>query len=472
MGDRFRWAELKRITSAAVESFPHFSPDGQWIAFSSNRSGNTAVYVVSVNGGTPKRLTWQPSAAKVRGWANDGLSILYASSRETAPSGYNRLWTVHASGGPSTLLSKQWGFDGSYSPDGRQMAIDKMSRWDPEWRAYRGGQNTPIIILNLRDQSEVLIPHDEPTTDILPTWVRDEVFFLSDRGWNMNVWAYNTKSKALRQVTSIENTDVKYINTSPAGQLIIEHNGYLHLLDGQSGNTTQLNIEVIGDFPWAETKWESVTNRATAVSLSATGKRVLMEARGEIFTVPTEFGDPRNITKSSGASDKRPVWSPKGDKIAWFSDMAGNGYKLYIADQNGMATPRMIDIGESHLGWEPIWSPDGNHIAFADDEVRFRIVNVQSGEIKTIDSGFSNIERGGSGLVWSPDSKKLAYSKTGPNNFGRIMIWDSETDMIKQVTNEMADASSPAWDNDKKHFYFASTDVALGSVGQIQAHKS
>ncbi len=456
---------LKRITStAAVESFPHFSPDGQWIAFSSNRSGNTAVYVVSVNGGTPTRLTWQPSASQVRGWTNDGKNVLYASTRETAPSSYNRLWTVPATGGPSALLSKQWGFDGSYSPNGRQMAVDKMSRWDPEWRAYRGGQNTPLIILNLRDQSEELIPHDEPTTDILPTWVGDDVFFLSDRDWNMNVWAYNTKSKALRQITQIENTDVKYLNTSPKGQLIIEQNGYLHLLDAQSGNTTQLSINVVGDFPWAETKWESVSNRATAISLSATGKRVLMEARGEIFTVPTEYGDPRNITQSSGASDKRPVWSPKGDKIAWFSDMGGNGYKLYIADQNGMGEPRMIDIGESHLGWEPTWSPDGKHIAFADDEVRFRIVNVESGEIRTIDSGFTNIERGGSGLVWAPDSKKLAYTKGGPNNFRRVMIWDSEANTVKQITNEMADAFSPAWDNDKKHFYFlASTDVALGS---------
>ena len=414
---------LKRITStAAIESFPHFSPDGKWIAFSSNRSGNTAVYVVSANGGTPKRLTWQPSAAQVRGWTNDGTEVLYASTRETAPSSYNRLWTVPATGGPSTLLSKQWGYDGSYSTNGRYMAVDKMSRWDPEWRAYRGGQNTPLIILNLRDQSEELIPQDEPTTDILPTWVGNEVYFLSDRDWNMNVWAYDTRSKALRQVTQIEKTDVKYLNASPKGQLIIEQNGYLHLLDGPSGNTTQLAIEVVGDFPWAETKWESVTNRATAVSLSATGKRAIMEARGEVFTVPTEFGDPRNITQSSGASDKKPIWSPKGDQIAWFSDMAGNGYKLYIGDQDGMSEPRMIDLGVSHLGWEPTWSPDGEHIAFADDEVRIRIVNVASGEVRTIDSGFSNLERGNSGLVWAPDSKKLAYTKGGANNFRRVMI--------------------------------------------------
>lgn len=456
---------LKRITSTpAIESEPQFSPNGDWIAFSSNRSGNTAVYIVSKEGGTPKRLTWQPSAAIVRGWTPDGKQILYASSRETAPSGYNRLWTVPAAGGPSTMLSHQWGFDGSFSSNARQIAVDKMSRWDVEWRAYRGGQNTPLIILNLRDQSETLIPNDERTTDIQPLWVGNKVYFLSDRDWNMNVWSYDVRSKALRQVTQFTGTDVKSLNKGANGQLIIEQNGYLHTVDPSNGNTTQLNINVIGDFPWAETKWETVTNRATAVALSATGKRVVMEARGEIFTVPTEFGDARNITQSSGAADRRPIWSPKGDKIAWFSDMDGKGYRLYLANQDGLSEPTSFSIGESKLGWEPTWSPDGQHIAFVDDDVRIRVINMENGNLQTIGIGGTNLERGRSGLAWAPDSKKLAYTKAGENMFRKVMVWDSQTNSTNQLTNDFADAFAPSWDNDKKHFYFlASTNVALGS---------
>lgn len=456
---------LKRITSTpAIESEPQFSPDGKWIAFSSNRSGNTAVYIVSKEGGTPKRLTWQPSAAIARGWTNDGKSVLYASSRETAPSGYNRLWTVPATGGPSTLLSHQWGFDGSYSSNGRQMALDKMSRWDVEWRAYRGGQNTPLIILDLKNQSETLIPNEERTTDIQPLWVGNKVYFLSDRDWNMNVWSYDIRSKALNQVTKFTGTDVKSLNKGANGQLIIEQNGYLHTVDPSNGNTSQLNITVIGDFPWAETKWETVTNRASEVSLSATGKRVVMEARGEIFTVPTEFGDARNITQSSGAADRRPIWSPKGDKIAWFSDMDGEGYRLYLTDQDGLSEPTSFSIGESKLAWEPTWSPDGKYIAFADDDVRIRVINMENGSLQTIGIGGNNLERGRSGLTWAPDSKKLAYTKAGENMFRQVMIWDSSTNATNPLTNDFADAFAPSWDNDKKHFYFlASTDVALGS---------
>ncbi|MEL7121429.1 MAG: PDZ domain-containing protein [Bacteroidota bacterium] len=454
---------VKRITSTpAVESNPHFSPDGSMIAFSSNRAGTTAVYVVSKDGGMPKRLTWYPSTSAVRGWTNDGKHVLYASSRETAPSSYNRLWTVSVDGGPSTLLSAQWGNDGSFSPDGKKLVIDKMSRWDDEWRAYRGGQNTPLIILNTEDNSEVLLPNDK-TTDLQPLWMGDMIYFLSDRNWTMNVWSYNPATEALKQVTKFKGTDVKWLSAGD-GQLIVEQDGYLHKVNPTNGRASKVSILVQGDFPWSETKWEDLSNRAGSISLSPTGKRALMAARGEIFTVPVEYGNARNLTQSSNAADRAPIWSPNGDKIAWFSDMDGKGYALYLADQDGMSEPKKLSIGESKMAWEPTWSPDGKYIAFEDDDVRVRVINIESGEIITADVGGINLERGGMGLTWAPDSKKLAYAKSGSNNFRSIVIWDMDTKKAEALTNPFADAFAPAWDRDKKHFYFlASTDVALGS---------
>ncbi len=452
-----------RITSTpAVESNPHFSPDGNWIAFSSNRSGSNAVYVVAKEGGTPTRLTWHPSSAYVRGWSRDGTQILYATGRESAPTPYNRLWTVSVKGGPSTKIMEQWSYDGSFSPDMKQIVIDRVSRWDVEWRAYRGGQNTPLIIYNLDDHSETLLPNDR-TTDIQPVWVKDDIYFLSDRDWTMNVWAYSTKTSDLRQVTRFATTDVKWLGHGN-GQLIIEQNGFLHLLDPGSGNTTQLEIQVSGDFPWAETKWEDVSNRARSVSLSPTGKRTLMEARGEIFTFPVEHGDPRNLTQSGGAADRAPIWSPKGDQIAWFSDEGGNGYALHLTNQDGLSEAKTLSIGASKMAWNPVWSPDGKYIAFTDDDVRIRIIELSNGNLMTIDTGGNNLDRSRTGLAWAPDSKKIAYVKSGNNHFRNIMIHDMDTKQSQQLTNPFADAFAPAWDRDKKHFYFlASTDLALGS---------
>ena len=129
-------SSLRLTSTPAIESNPHISPDGQTVAFSSNRSGNTAVYIVPITGGEPTRLTWHPSAAVPRGWTPDGKRVLYATGRDSAPTGINRLWTVSTEGGPSEKVAEQWGFDGSYSSDGTHMVIDRVSRWDVEWRAY------------------------------------------------------------------------------------------------------------------------------------------------------------------------------------------------------------------------------------------------------------------------------------------------------------------------------------------------
>ncbi|MHB1192883.1 MAG: S41 family peptidase [Longimicrobiales bacterium] len=452
----------RRLTSTpAVESDPHFSPDGRWIAFTSNRSGVPQVYVVGTEGGEPRRLTWYPTPSEARGWTPDGSRVLYATSRETAPVGFNRLWTVSAQGGPSTVLPAPWAHDGSFSADGRRLVVDRVTRWDWEWRSYRGGQNTPLTILDLGTLEELRIPN-ERTTDRYPVWLGEKIWFVSDRDWGMNVWSYDVATQALEQVTRFTDAEVKWLSGGAAG-LVFEQDGWIHTLDPATGRSQRLDIAVQGDFPWAETRWEDVSQRVASASLSPTGKRALMEARGEIFTLPVEDGDTRNLTRSSGAADRLPVWSADGKQVAWFSD-AGDGYQLVVAPQDGMGEGRRISIGESKMAWEATWSPDGKRIAFVDDDVRIRIVEVESGRVATADVGGANIERGGMGLTWSPDSGWLAYAKAFPNNFRRIVVWSVASGEVMALTDGMADAQAPAWDRDGRHLYFlASTDLALGS---------
>lgn len=454
--------DARRLTSTpAVESNPQFSPDGQHIAFTSNRSGTQAVYVVDVNGGTPTRLTWYPASTHTVGWTPDGSRILYASTRATAPSGYDRLWTVSADGGPSELLPAPWGHRGSYASDGEHIIIDRMRRWESEFQDYRGGQNTPLILMNLETLDETWLPN-ERTTDTHPIWLGDMIYFLSDRNGPVNVWSYNPADGALNQVTNFREPDVKWL-TGGAGMLTFEREGYLHTLDPTTGRDQRLNITVRGDFPWAEPTWEFVGNRVSNIALSPTGQRAVMEARGEIFTVPVDKGDTRNLTRSSGAADRAPIWSPDGSQIAWFSD-DGDGYVLMLADQDGLSEPERILLGQSKMVWTPTWSPDGKWIAFVDDDVRIQVLNVESKRITTADAGGTNIERGRTGLTWSPDSKWIAYAKTFPNNFRRVMAWHIEERDPMPLTDPLADAFAPSWDRDGRHLYFlASTNVALGS---------
>ncbi|HLX92055.1 MAG TPA: PDZ domain-containing protein, partial [Puia sp.] len=327
---------------------------------------------------------------------------------------------------------------------------------------YRGGQNTPLQVLDLSTLTEQSIPTDG-SEDIRPVWMGDEIFFLSDRDFIMNVWAYKPSTNALRQVTSLKTGDIKWLSGN-GKDLVYERDGYINTLDPTTGASRQLTINVTGDFPWAETRTENVTGSVSDASLSPTGKRILMEARGEIFTVPVENGDARNLTRSSGAADRKPLWSPDGKQIAWFSDRDGEGYALYITDQAGTREPRKISIGDSKLAWEPVWSPDGKYIAFDDNRVIVKVLEVSTGNIFTVDTAGINIDRGNMNPSWSPDSKWLAYNTSSANFFHSIMVWSTDSRKTARLSDAMADASTPVWDANGRYLYFiASTNVALGS---------
>jgi tricorn protease len=200
--------DARRLTSTpAVESNPHLSPDGRWLAFTSNRGGNPDVYVMPIDGGDPRRLTWHPGSDAARGWTPDGREVLFASDREAAPTPFDRLWTIPVTGGTPTRIAAPMATRGSFAADGRRLVYDRVDRWDVEWRNYRGGQNTPLTILDLGTLDETMLPN-ELTTDTRPVWLGGTIFFLSDRDYATNVWAYDPATRAARQVTRFKDADV------------------------------------------------------------------------------------------------------------------------------------------------------------------------------------------------------------------------------------------------------------------------
>ena len=453
--------EARRLTSTpAVESDPHVSPDGKWVAFTSNRSGVPAVYVVDAGGGDARRLTWSPAGERARGWTPDGKRVLFASGRASAPSPYAKLFTISMDGGPATQLPAYMGMRGSFSPDGRRLAVDRVDRWDVEFRSYRGGQNTPITITDVATGAETRLPN-ERSMDIDPVWSGDAIYFLSDRDWATNVWSYDVKSAALKQLTHFTGADVKTLDARD-GTVAFEQDGWLWTMaPGQEPK--KLAIDVRGDFPWAAPHYTDVTRSIASASLGPNGKRALFESRGEVFTAPVEKGDARNLTRSAGAADRAPVWSPDGQRVAWFSD-SGDGYRLMIGSADGMGTPKSMAIGDAKFAWSPAWSPDGAQIAFVDDRARIRVLTVATGALIVADTGGAAADRGGMSPVWSPDSRWLAYDKTFANQFHRVVVWSLADHRSHVLTDALASASNPVWDRNGKWLYFlASTDLGIQS---------
>ncbi len=453
----------RRLTSFQGETQnPKLSPDGRHVAFSAEYGGNTDAYVVPVEGGQPKRLTWHPGPDLVQGWTPDGRTVVFSSTRAThAPSGAPRFWTVALDGGAEQAMALPRAYQGKISPDGKRIAYRMNNSWDEERRNYRGGQNRPIWVADLTSL-DVVSPPWTDSKDTDPVWLGNVVYFISDRDGVANVWSWDTGTKALKQHTKFTDFDVKAIDAG-GGTIVLEQAGMIHTLDPQSATARAVSITAAGDFPWMMPQWKDVGNRMANLSLSPTGRRAAVEARGEIFTIPAEKGDVRNITNSSASAEIWPTWAPDGRSIAYFSDRSGE-YKLYIAGQDGLAPPREITLPEPSRPYTPAWSPDGRRIAFHDTHFRLWMVDVASGRAAVADT--DPYFKGDRSIipVWSPDSRYVAYPKRLPSLFRAIYAYDVNTGTKHQLTDGLADATSPAWDASGKYLWFlASTNYGLRS---------
>jgi tricorn protease len=453
----------RRLTSfQGLTLNPHFSPDGKWLAFSGEYAGNNDVYVVPSEGGEPKRLTWHPGSDTVQGWTPDGKAVMFASSRATwAPSGAPRFWTVPASGGVESPMELPRAYQGKISPDGSRIAYRMNNSWDEERRNYRGGQNRPIWIVDLKTHDLVSPPWTD-SKDVDPAWVGDTVYFISDRDGVANVWSYDTRSKKLTQVTRFNDFDVKSLDAGP-NAVVFEQAGYIHELDIKSGREHIINITAAGDFPWMMPRWEDVSRSMTNIALSPTGKRVVLEARGEIFTIPAEKGDVRNLTNSSGSAERDPAWSPDGKYVSYFSDKSGE-YKLVIESQEGFAPPREIALENPTHYYTPSWSPDSKKLLYSDTNLHVWVLDVETGKAKIVGNDPWMVPQRTLNPVWAPDSKWVAYASRLKSMYHAIFISNVETGETKQVTDGLADSTWPAFDASGKYLWFlASTDFGLRS---------
>ena len=452
-------SQPERLTvHPGMESDPYFSPDGRWIAFSGEYDGNTDVYIVPIEGGTPTRLTYYPGTDIVRGWNPDGKSVLFRSMRNSATPRYGRLFEVAIGGGMPKELVIPRAERGTYSPDASKLVytFNRDSFW--WWKRYRGGKNAYLWIFDFATHEIEEIPQAAIYNDTYPVWLGETVYFLSDRSRVMNVFSYNTATKEIKQVTTFDDYDVRSLAGS-GSVLTFEQAGRVHVLDTTTGLPEALNITLTPDIPEARPHFVNVSDQIRWYEISPTGVRALFEARGDVWTVPLEEGEARNLTATSDAYERYPVWSPDGQKIAYFSDADGE-YKLHIVDQFGLEAPRILSLGAIGYYFEPSWSPNGEHLLFRDNGKTLYTLEVKTGKITAIDTDSQTSDN--FTPKWSPDSRWITYSKQLANDYRAIYVYDLKKGAASQITDGRSDAISPTFSRDGKYLYFAaSTDFAL-----------
>ncbi|HEY3862995.1 MAG TPA: PDZ domain-containing protein [Verrucomicrobiae bacterium] len=451
---------VRRLTShPGIQSGPHFSPDGKWIAFSGQYDGNTDVYVVSSDGGEPKRLTWHPMDDIALGFTQDGGSVLYSSPAQSYTRRYVQLFTVPRDGGEPSRLPIPHAWKASYSPDGTKIVYCPLSERFKQWKHYRGGAVSELIIFNTKDNSIEHVPQPAGRcNDADPVWMDGKIYFRSDRNGEFNLFSFDPSTKEISQLTEHKDFPILSLGGG-AGRIIYEQAGYIFLYDVKARHAERLKIGIATDLTETRPRFANGAKWIRHAWVSPTGARAVFEFRGEIITVPKEKGDDRNLSLSPAANDCWPAWSPDGKWISWFSDESGE-YALHIAPQDGHGETRKIALHGAGFYEDPHWSPDSRKISFTDNARALFILDVASGQAEKAAAQALYAPRNDLDTAWSPDSKWLAYTQNSPTYTHRLALYSLDKKRAFEVTDGLSDVSSPVFDPSGKYLYFfASTDA-------------
>ena len=453
--------QAQHLTShEGLELFPKFSPDGRSIAFSAEYGGNRQVYVIPAGGGTPRQLTFYNDVGgmpprggfdyQVLDWTPDGQHVLFRANRLPWGIRMGRPYLVPARGGTERPLPVPESGGGMLSPDGKKLVYTPISREFRTWKRYRGGRAQDVWIFDLEKIAAEPIT-DSEATDNQPVWVGDTIYFTSDREGRLNLYAYDLGSRETRKVTDHQDYDVLWPSAGPR-QVVYECGGYLYRFDPATGRSERVPVDLGGDFLLTVPGFKDVRPQIHAAGISPSGKRAVFGARGDVFTVPAEKGETRNLTGTQGIREMSPTWSPDGRWIAYLSDRTGE-YEIYLRSHDGSGEERRVTTDGDIWRFPPVWSPDSAKLAFGDKRQRLRYVEVETGRVVDVDRSDSNDI---TTYRWSPDSRWLAYTRLGPALFSSIYVYSLDESAIHQLSGDFTNDYQPVFDPGGRYLYFLS----------------
>jgi tricorn protease len=455
---------------------PRFSPDGRWIAFTGEYQGNRDVYVIPAAGGEAKRLTFTSDIlpeAPLRGgpnnmvvtWTPDSKSIVFLSRRVAWNSWINRLFTVPVTGGLPQLMPLDRGGFLSYSPDGKQIAYNRIFRNFRTWKRYQGGLGQDIYVYDF-DSRKLTHVTDWPGTETFPMWYGKIIYFLSDHDAHQreNIWAYDTGSREFRQITHYTDYDIDFPSLGTGGQgeagIVFQQGGKLHVLDLPSEQLHDIDVIVPDDGTRTGPRFvdakaqirEQDMAQHTNYDLAPNGGRIAFSARGDLFTLPAEHGNTRDLTQTSNADEDHPSWSPDGKTLAYTTDITGE-QQLAIRPAEG-GPERILTHFERGYFYAPRWSPGGDRLAFSDNEHRLWIVATAGGEPQQIaQDQYQEVQS----YSWAPDGRWLAYVLTGANQQSNIWLYSLDSRKSTRISDARSNDFSPGFDPAGRYLYFIST---------------
>src|SRR5262245_41463317 len=399
------------------EFYPHWSPDGKWIAFTGEYDGNADVYVIPAEGGEPTRLTWHPGSEIVLGWTPDGKNILYRSTGET-PYRSAAIYTISREGGDPVMLPLGYAERIAIDPSTGKYAFARKSWENATWKRYRGG-TAPDIWVGDAAKADYKKVTSFDGVNAYPMWHGGRIYFLSDPGGTMNIWSIKPDGSDRKRETDFKDWDARQAAIAPDGRIVFTLQADLQIFDPKSGAVKKLDIDVPSDRVLTRQRYPDAGQYVTSFDLSPDGSRLAVTARGEIFSVPSKPGVTIPITRGSGARESWARFTGDGKKIVYVTDATGEE-EIRSVDAWDREPSKTIEPARAsgwHFGPKP--SPDGKWLAYGDQTQSLYVMPAEGGERKVVDkSPLAEIND----YTWSADGRWLAYTKVMDNGYTAINV--------------------------------------------------
>ncbi|PYJ13435.1 MAG: protease, partial [Verrucomicrobia bacterium] len=454
----------RRLTSGpGYTSFARFSPDGTQIAFTSHYDGNTEVYVMPAEGGTPKRLTTSATLGRddvsdrmgpnniIMAWENTKPLIVFRSRMKSFNDFIGSLFAVGLDAElPQQVPVPRGGFV-SFSPDDSKMAYNRVFREFRTWKHYRGGMADDIWIYDFNTGATENLTNN-PAQDICPMWGADnKIYFISDRDNRMNLFVIDLATKETKQLTQFTDFDIKFSSLGK-DSIVFEQAGYIWRYDLATGQAAPVPIAIKEDFDSGHGGLVDASKHLESVNLAPDGERTVVVARGDLFSVPARNGTARNLSKTSGAHERDAVWSPDGKWVAYNSDATGEN-ELYVRSQDGKGEPQQITSGADTYYYAPKWSPDSKKLLWSDRLQRLRYADVTTKTVTSVDQDkYGEIES----YNWSPDSQWIAWARPEENGMPRVYLYSVGNKQQTAVTDSWYGSGEVVFSDDGKYLLLSS----------------
>jgi len=458
-----------RLTShPGVEELPSISPDGEWLAFTAGYEGPAEAYVMPLDGGLPKRLTWSGGPARVAGWTPDGRVMV--SSRNEAGLPDWRMTLIDPRSGDSSDVPLAQAASGAYDASGRTLVFTRVAFQGSHAKRYKGGTAQSLWSWTEGAAEAVPLTADHPGTSKDPSWWGDRIVFASDRDGTMNVWSMRADGSDLRQHTHHDGWDVAGPSCSGGpgefkigcGDLRLVGTGEkvayqlgadLRMLDLATGEDRPIPITIESDFDQTRQQWiEKPLDYVSSAHLSPDGDRIVLTARGQVLVAPRRQGRLVEATHQPGVRHRDARFMPDGKSLVVLSDASGE-VEVWTTPANGVGDARQLTSDGKVLRWEAVPSPDGKWIAHRDKDQQLWLLEVATKKHRLVEH--STIDAP-TDLRWSPDSRWLAYVSWADNAFSVIKLHELSTKATTTITSDRFDSSSPAWSPDGDWLYFLS----------------